>query len=186
MENFTFDVANFLIGMLVGVVVAFLLKLNSLKTLGLKLDKIGLDLGVEGFEKESTGNAVSVNAGGNVGDVAGGNIDKSINNSKFYQNLKQVLAAGNQNRTKIVRPERTRIISEDPMFGERLDKISRQNDDWFETYIGECLSNLSFKSQIARKIQEIESNGWHVETMNFDNVPGGLHINFEVSRIFQK
>lgn len=186
MENFTFDVANFLVGMLVGVVVTFLLKLNSLKTLGLKLDKIGLDLGVEGFEKESTGNAVSVNAGGNVGDVAGGNIDKSINNSKFYQNLKQVLEAGSQSLTKIVRPERIQIVSEDAMFAEKLDNISRQDDDWFETYINECLSNPSFKNQIVKKIQDIESKGWSVETMNFDNIRGGLHINFDVSRRFPR
>lgn len=186
MENFTFDIGNFLVGLLTGVVLAFISKLNSLKTLGLKLDKIGLDLGVEGFEKDSSGNSVSVNSGGNVGDVAGGNIDKSVNNSKFYQNLKQVLAGGNQSNAKIVRPKQIKIVSDDPVFAERLDNLSRENEDWFERYISECLSNDKFKSQIIKKIKEIELNGWNVETMNFDNIPGGLHINFEVRRMFPK
>ncbi|WLQ13317.1 hypothetical protein O5O45_26700 [Hahella aquimaris] len=188
MDAFTFDAANFLIGILVGAVASLFLKLNSLKTLGLKLDKIGLDLGVEGFENESARNSISINFDGNnssFGDVTTGNIDKSVVNSKFYRNIKHVLTAGSQRIAKILRQERIEIISDDLIFRERLDSIPRK-DDWFQKYINECLSSTSFRNQIIQRMQQFEANGWNVETMNFDNTKGGLVIIFEVSRRFHQ
>lgn len=75
------DWTSFAIGAVVGLVLAFLFKLHALKRLDLMLRKIGIELGVEGFEdkKSPLGSGVSVgDISGTAGDIAGRDIDKSI------------------------------------------------------------------------------------------------------------
>jgi hypothetical protein len=105
-ENIQFEPSNFMAGLIVGLVLAFLFKLSALKKLGLKLDKIGLDLGVEGFEpdKKQQGNAISVSdVSGTIGDVVVGNLDKSVKTSNFYKNLQSSIAKIVGERRGIIR-----------------------------------------------------------------------------------
>ena len=77
-----FDISSFLIGLILGVAVLAIIKLNSLKKLSLDLEKLGISLGIEGFtktdEKPDSSGGVHIEGGisGQTGDIAG-NIDKS-------------------------------------------------------------------------------------------------------------
>jgi hypothetical protein len=75
------DWTSFALGAVAGLVLAFLLKLHALKHLDLMLRRIGIELGIEGFEEKKApfGSGVSVgDISGTAGDIAGRDIDKSI------------------------------------------------------------------------------------------------------------
>jgi hypothetical protein len=81
------DPTSLLIGAIVGAVVAFILRLHVLKKLDLKLDKLGIGLGVEGFDKEEPRSGVNIGdvQGGISGDIAGRDMHKSSNFYKMLQ-----------------------------------------------------------------------------------------------------
>ncbi|NJK54216.1 MAG: hypothetical protein HC936_18160 [Leptolyngbyaceae cyanobacterium SU_3_3] len=75
------DWTSFALGAVAGLVLAFLFKLRDLKRLDLMLKRIGIELGVEGFEDKRTPSGSGVSLGdisGTAGDIAGRDIDKSI------------------------------------------------------------------------------------------------------------
>ncbi|EIZ1008235.1 hypothetical protein ACVF5D_004413 [Vibrio vulnificus] len=188
MEDIQLDTVSVIVGFVVGIVIASLLKLHSLKSLGVKVDKIGLDLGIEGFEKENTtsGNNISITGGNIGGDFSGGDMDKSIKDSKFYNNIKQMLPRGDNAAIHVENPKKTfsaKLISSDSSFRKTLDELSiGGQDDWFPKYIDLCFSNDIIISQIKAEIEKIESLNWVVMSIVLDNIPGGLHINFNAGK----
>lgn len=74
-----FDVASALIGILVGVVIGFLLKLRSLQELSLKVQNIGLSLGVKGFEEANDDGGTTIEVTGNQNKVAGRDWNEILN-----------------------------------------------------------------------------------------------------------
>jgi hypothetical protein len=176
----TFDLTSLLVGLLIGGVVAFLLRLNALKRLSLDIKKIGLNLGVEGFEEPSRGFQISGNVGG---DVAGRDMNKTDRSRNLYNTL-QALAA--DRRIKIRRPERIQAKTEDTRFGQSLQSLQREGGEWFPRWIDACLSRTEIRQQIDRRITEIQDDGWSVTSMTFDNIPGGVHVNFDVEKPYSR
>ena len=191
-SNFEFDIANFLIGTLTGFVLALLLRFRALKSLDLKLSKIGLVLGVEGADVEQPkGVKIGDVEGGISGDIAGGDIDKSttVNRaSPIYKSIRAALqdsATGMQRRG--IRQRRTvgvRAATDDPEFGEHLDLLQRNDEDWFPKWIAACLDRPDIKRQIDDKITEIRTSGWIPVSMVYDNTRGGLYINIEIEKAY--
>ncbi len=81
-----FDITSAVIGVLTGVILGFLLKLKSLQELSVKIQKIGLTLGVKGFEEQVEGGSSSVKTGkigkGFKGKIAGRDINETLNDIK--------------------------------------------------------------------------------------------------------
>lgn len=181
-DSYQFDLANVLVGILVGFVAAFLIRLSALKSLDLKLNKIGMDLGIEGFEPQGQ-------SGVRIGDIAGqvhGDIvgrDKSVSNffDKLQTSMQRVLGS----RTGI-RQRRTRRFqwqSDDPNFTLRLNAISRSyRDNWTQEWIDLCLSHTSCKQRIYEEIQKCRAEGWEPVFIDFDNHGSGIHVNLDVER----
>jgi hypothetical protein len=112
-----------------------LLRLRALKTLALKLNQIGVELGVEGFEPERQHRGIQVgDVSGQVGDIATGNIDKSVSN--FQRNLGKVFQGASQPRLQIKQTDSVHIESRDATFAERLKEIQMTHEEnWFDTYV---------------------------------------------------
>jgi hypothetical protein len=65
-----FDATNFILGAVLGTVMTFLLRLHALKSLQLDIKKLGVGLGVEGFEEKVSGNQ-KIDVSGSNNKVAG-------------------------------------------------------------------------------------------------------------------
>ncbi len=184
-ENIQFEPSNFMAGLVVGLVLAFLFKLSALKKLGLKLDKIGLDLGVEGFEsdKQHQGNAISFrDVSGTVGDVVSGNLDKSVKASNFYKNLQSSIARIVGERRGLMRRKKEifRWESNDANFISELKALNQNSvDNCTQKWIEQCLQNPDCQRQIQEVINLAQKSGWEPVRIDFDNHDNGVHINLE-------
>jgi hypothetical protein len=177
-----FNLSSLLIGVVIGALVAFLLKLNSLRRLELNLKKLGVFLGVEGFEEQPTSGVRIGDIGGDVsGDIAGGDIVKSSN---FYRNLQQVIAGSINRRLKMRRLEHLQFKSDDSDFAAYLERLRERNrnKDWFPLWIQACLNRPEIKRQIDQKLNSFRKDGWDPVLLGLDNIPGGIHLNVELER----
>jgi hypothetical protein len=104
-----------------------------------------------------------------------------------YSEIKQMLDS-NLSSIKID-PQETislRLKTTDEFLLNKLNDIKNRNEDnWSKKWIDECLKSPSFKSQIKDKILEIESQNKKVISLNFDNIPEGIHVNLIVSKFFE-
>jgi hypothetical protein len=76
----TIDWTSFAYGLVVGAVVVFLLRMFALRSLNLKLEQLGIALGVEGFEPKQPGMKGDVkirDISGRTGDI-GGTMNKDV------------------------------------------------------------------------------------------------------------
>jgi hypothetical protein len=180
-----FELQSFLIGLAAGLALMALLRLRALKTLALKLNQIGVELGVEGFEPERQHRGIQVgDVSGQVGDIATGNIDKSVSN--FHRNLKKVFQGASQPLLRVKRTDSVRVESRDTAFAERLKEIQQARaEDWFDTCVTECLARSELRRPLDEAIKDWERRGWTIETLSFDNHGAGLHVNAELSRPYR-
>jgi hypothetical protein len=90
----TFEPWSFILGCLAGLVAAFLFKLHGLKKLDLSIKKLGVGLGVEGFEEPApAGQSISVT--GNQNKVAGRDLIEKVEQlhtdfAEIRQSLSQI------------------------------------------------------------------------------------------------
>jgi hypothetical protein len=173
------DPTSLLIGAIVGAVVAFILRLHVLKKLDLKLDKLGIGLGIEGFDKEEPRSGVNIGdvQGGISGDIAGRDMHK---NSNFYKMLQAAT------REALVRTDRpgglmlqrsVRIESrtDDPSLVSQLTEIQRSQGKWIDDYYALYMSTEQFRGDIGQRVQELKEKGWRVSTVRpLDNIRDGL------------
>jgi hypothetical protein len=180
-DNYHFDLANVLVGILVGFVVAFLIRMSALKKLDLKLNKIGLDLGIDGFEPEQRAGVRTGDISGQVhGDIVGG--DKTVSTSNFFDKLQtsvqQVVGGGRGIRQR--RRHSFRWESRDSAFTSQLKDIARSHrDDWTREWIDHCLSHPDCRRLIRQEIERCRTDGWQPVAIDFDNHGDGVHVNLE-------
>ncbi|MBB1094515.1 hypothetical protein HUU61_24930 [Rhodopseudomonas palustris] len=198
------DWTSFMIGTVVGLTVAFLFKLHTLKRLDLMLKKVGIQLGVEGFEEKNPPSGVSIgDISGTAGDIAGRDIDKSIGknvdqkidkminkNSQFYQTVqqaakeatKQVLqgagAEGMEGGNPILqRTIRIESRSSDARLLSTLQSIQGRGDQWFDKYASAYFSSEDFRSGIDQLQRDIAQDGWYISIIRpIDNINNGLLV----------
>lgn len=183
-----FDIASFAIGCVVGLVAAAMMKLNALKDLSLKLNQIGVDLGISGFEPKngSTQTIGPVSGTGNEVNQAGRDINKTSNLYKTVQAALQEASGGSSTGVRIARTERVQLKKDDPQFAKRLEDIRKSNsEEWFPLWIEACLADPELKRQLDATIQRLRNDGWVPRVIGCDNIPGGLHVNLDVERDYQ-
>jgi hypothetical protein len=176
----TFDLASLLVGLLIGAVAAFLLRLQALKRLSLDIKKIGLNLGVEGFEEKPSG----PHFGGNfTGDFAGRDMTKDQRSYKNTNDLYSILA--DDHRAKIIRSDHLRATDDSPSFKRGLERLSKGEElsrDWIEY----SLQNSHIQQQIDTKLSQLERDGWKVRALRFDNISDGVAVGFEIERPYER
>lgn len=174
------DIYSLVIGGVVGLAAGFLFRLHSLKALNLKLTKIGVDLGLEGFEEKSEGVRIG-DISGQAGDIAGRDIDKS---SRFFRNLRQAITQSSPiSGLTLTKSITLHCRSENPVFIKTLEDIQQSDDDWFPRYIDACLSHPEFQSLLSAKISEIKATGWTPVRINsVDNIREGMMYKIDCSR----
>jgi hypothetical protein len=181
-----FNLTSFLLGSVLGAAVAFMLRVQALKSLSLKLDQLGVGLGIEGFEDKQTSSSLTIGdvEGGIRGDLAGRDINKGTSN--FYNNLRKALSANPRRRLRLIRSEHLQIRSNDHQFIEELRQIERKGDGWFGRYVDLCMENPEIQSAIHRKIQEIQNTAWEPVSLQFDNISEGIRVNIEIEQDYSK
>jgi hypothetical protein len=182
MEALHIDFASLGIGVLIGFISSILMKLKSLKNLGLKLDRIGLDLGVEGFDSLPSGNSITNSTVSAGSDVVLGN--KHSDSSKFYQNLNKIVQSSIKQEEKFFYSSFSEeIVIANQELREKITQIrsGRMN---LKDYTSAFFENREFLEIIKEKVSEFKVAGWAVEGITFDNTFGGIHINFKVKREF--
>jgi hypothetical protein len=182
----TFDLTSLLLGLLIGAILAFLLRLQALKRLSLDIRKIGFNLGVEGFEETKP---PGFHVGGNVGgDVAGRDMTKDqrryLEDRSIDQSTTVLEALAEDRAIKILRSDHIRATTTDKAFAQHLDNLQRGGGDWFPKWIDACLARSDIREQIDARITEFERDGWIVRTLSLENVPGGLHVNIDIARAY--
>lgn len=134
-------------------------------------------------------------------DLSGNNIKDSIVNQalgdinqkidRFNSAMSKVENAvinqnSNSNVPLIKKTERIRLETEDPRFLSRLRDIQEtRDDDWTWQWMEECISYPEFHEQLTTKIKNLESEGWKVGGLGFDNTTKGIHINMELEKPFE-
>jgi hypothetical protein len=184
----TFDLASLLVGLLLGAVGAFLLRLHALKRLSLDIRRIGITLGVEGFEEpvpETGGLRVGNISGSTVGDMAGGDIDKSRHEIDRSNRLSNVLQAIAQDRgVMIVRYESFDVRTSDPTFRDSF-KAKEEHADWADRdriWLEHCFDHPDIRQQVDTKVGGLQKDGWRVRMVDFDGLTEGIHIRLELQK----
>jgi hypothetical protein len=164
---------------IIGAVIAFLLRFQTLKKLSVDLRRIGLSLGVEGFDEKPVG----FHVGGDVGgDVAGRAIDKRQRHLDQSTNIQNALRAG---RATIIKSSNSiRIKSSNPAFQKKLADIQKKGGDWTRVWINACLKEPSIREGIGTRMSELKHNRWTIKSVVFDNDTDGLSTNFEIEKPF--
>lgn len=156
-------------GAVIGAVFAYLTRISALKLLSLRLDKLGIALGVEGFDrKESNKAGVSLNNinGSQVGDIAvGSTIDKSTNLRQFISNIDEKLEKStdeiNQKLGKLIGTDLDNMLStlkeaatnklkdkeEDESILKRIEDINCRMSD-----ISAILENFRKDGEASKKV----------------------------------
>lgn len=183
--KFTLDLVQFGAGALFGLFVGLLLRLRSLKSLDLKLNQIGLDLGIQGFQTPSgEGSILNTNKGNIGGDFVGR--DKTTTNQSFYDKLQKYVSASGRSNGQATARATLMVHTRDTEFSKTLRDIQRSNDDWSYKYFDACLKRTEFLDPMRAKIAELKANGWETRELSFDNHSSndmnGLHVSFHVAR----
>ncbi len=185
-----FDIASFLFGCVAGLVFASLLRLKALKELRLKLDKIGVDLGIEGFSETKSSDAPTqtiglVSGNGNEINQAGRDINKTSNLYKTVQAAAAAAIAKDGTQAPSVFQINTRFshYTQNPSFQAQLSNIQRSGDNnWFEKYCASYMSDAGFQSDLAQEVNRLQRAGWHVASVRpVDNLNQGLL--FEITSV---
>jgi hypothetical protein len=192
----TFDLASLLVGLLIGAVLAFLLRLHALKRLSLDVRKIGFSLGVEGFQEpvpETGGVRFGNVAGSMLGDIAGRDIKKSHHGAdqsrrlyNILQNISQLVERDGVARVTV--QESFRASSDHETLRQNLNQVSRDYfaTDRFRKWVATCLRHPDIREQIDRKVTELEEDGWNVRWLEFDNIENGIYIRFGLEKSYQE
>jgi len=180
------DLLNLGIGFVIGLVLAYLTKLKSLKRLELNLKNLGVALGVEGFEEkgsDSGGVKIKDVSGGKFGDIAGRDINK---NSYFYKAVQAATREALRGGSELPRLERTirfNSRSEDEDLLTRLRITQDHKEDWFDRYINTYIESQDFQDDLKMETQRLKNLGWEVMSVRpADNIDKGLMFELIVGR----
>ncbi|NNV55024.1 hypothetical protein [Limnovirga soli] len=104
--------------------------------------------------------------------------------------MKKALSNINQNSNSniplIKKLERITLETYDLRFLSHLRELQENSDeDWTWQWMDECIRYPEIHSQLTTKIKSLESEGWKVATLNFDNTTKGIHINMELEKPFK-
>ncbi|MEF8727528.1 MAG: hypothetical protein V5B34_04880 [Accumulibacter sp.] len=182
--EFNFDLVNFLLGSLTGLILTSLLRLHALKELRLKLNKIGVDLGIEGFDAPAVPNPPSQSIGnvsgqGNEINQAGRDINKTSNLFKTVQAAAAAAIAKGEHQSGTSFQLQTRLshYTQNPELSERLSQVQRSGDNWFEKYCSAYLQDSEFQRAVREEANRLRNQGWSVSTVRpVDNLNGGLLV----------
>jgi hypothetical protein len=149
-----FHITSFLIGLVVGLTIAFLLKLKSLKSLDLNLKKLGIGLGVQGFEEQDRPGVSIRDVSGDIsGDIAGRDVNK---NSSLYKNINAATMEAMSSKSIL----------------QKVIQLSLPNNPDFPEYGGDAdidtyLTNLSpgFKEELFGQIKDYLNNKWRISSI---------------------
>jgi len=163
------DLLNLGIGFVIGLVLAYLTKLKSLKRLELNLKNLGVALGVEGFEEK--------------GSDSGRDINK---NSYFYKAVQAATREALRGGSELPRLERTirfNSRSEDEDLLTRLRITQDHKEDWFDRYINTYIESQDFQDDLKMETQRLKNLGWEVMSVRpADNIDKGLMFELIVGR----
>lgn len=184
-----FDLASFLLGSVAGFVLMSILRLRALKELRLKLEAIGVDLGIQGFGEPEPANPPSQSIGnvsgqGNEINQAGRDINKTSN---LYKTVQAAAAAalsndGAPDRTVFQINTRFSHRTENQRLQAQLSSIQRSGDNWFEKYCASYMADTGFQSDLANETHRLQREGWHVASVRpVDNLDQGLL--FEITSV---
>jgi hypothetical protein len=177
------DINSLLVGIVIGAAIAFITKMATLKSLSLKLDKLGIGLGVEGFDKKELPAGVTIGdiSGSTTGDIAGRDVNK---NSYMYQAMQA--AAREAARIVLVEsksktPDQAKLqmvirfdakIQQDEIVKSKSipTRQFRGNE-----YYSEYFSSPSLLREIEQKEKELAKHGWKLTTIRpIDTTGNGL------------
>lgn len=85
----------------------------------------------------------------------------------------------------IERKDRINVESTDSKFINRLNRIQKEEDNWTQVWMDECLMNDEIRNKMEEKFSKLQKNGWRVVRMDLDNSMNGLHINVTLIRPFK-
>ena len=192
------------IGAVAGLALGFLLRLHALKRMDLMLKRIGVELGVEGYEEKPPPSGVTMGnvEGGISGNVAGRDIDNSIGKkvdqkidrlinkgSTIYQTVQQAAreatkqalygtdSDGIVSAPVLQRVMRQEIRLTDPRVLERLNQVRPGQPRWLDMYIDVVFASTEFRDQLERIGHELANDGWHIAVVQgLDNIADGLLV----------
>lgn len=181
------DWASFAIGAVAGAVFLAILRLHVLKKLDVKLDKLGIGLGIEGFEKPAEPSGVTVGniSGSSIGDIVGG--DK--NTSNYYRNIQaavQQAIAGRDSGAAIDlhRPLRLSLTTDDPQLLASLRQVQSSGRS-FEEYCRVYMESDAFARDLQAASEEAKRYGWEIQSVRpVDNLNNGLLVEATARRSF--
>ena len=181
----TIDWTSALVGLVAGLVLGALLRLHSLKRLDLSVRRLGLALGIEGFEEKPQPGGVKIgDVSGTVsGDIAGRDINK---NSYLYQAMQAaareaVRASGGP--PHVERSVRISSRTSDPQVREALRRTQDQSEGWVDRYIDAYLQSQDFRRDFTREAERLKRQGWSVVAVRpVDNINEGLMFELAVER----
>ena len=185
-----FDIYSLGIGIVLGLALAFIFRLHVLKRLDLKIDKIGVGLGVEGFEEKEKPPGVSIGdvSGEISGDIAGRDINK---NSNFYQTIEAATrdaVAKTMGRPDFDAPllqisYRFESRTNEPSLQAELKNIDTRDKKWFEKYIETYCNSSQFSSDIADEMSRLRNDGWNLNNVRaVDNIINGMLFEITASK----
>ncbi|WP_157476452.1 hypothetical protein [Lysobacter sp. Root690] len=188
--EFEFDLSSFLIGCLVGIVTLSILRLKALKELRLKLEAIGVDLGIEGFgETPSNPSAQSIGpVSGNSNEInqAGRDINKTSNLYKTMKAAAAAAAAAEDNKHPSSRifqlVTRFHHHTQNSSLKHSLSQIKGSGDNWPERYYAAYIADNQFKSDLSAELDRLAAYGWRFTTVRpIDNLDMG--VLFEITSV---
>ena len=149
-------------------------------------------------EKENTQTLTGNDIKDSIVNQALGDINQTIENFKSeiskighaiinqYPTIEQKLDLINANSLKpqIKKTEHLRLETDDFELRDELKQIfdEYRNDDYTWKWIEKCMAYPEFERKIKNKIQDLETQGWKIVSMNFDNTSNGIHINLDVEK----
>ncbi|GAB3013833.1 hypothetical protein GCM10027051_16340 [Niabella terrae] len=148
----------------------------------------------KGNSQTLTGNEIK----DSIVNQALGDINQKIDNFKSevskiehavvnqFPTIEQKLDLINNNSLKpqIKKTEHLRLETDDFELKDELKQIfdDYRNDDYTWKWIQKCMAYPEFDRKIKDKIQDLETQGWKIISMNFDNISNGIHINFDMEK----
>ena len=173
------DINSLLIGLVIGATIAFIIRITALKSLNLKLEKLGIGLGIEGFpEKESEASGVSTGniIGSTVGDIAGRD---NIKTSNFFKRIMAAANAGAAARGPLLRlSEHVNIKFSDSPEGREAAEAARRTGSQKEFFPTEPSQRI-----LRPYIEKYQDGGWRVAAVKFsDTGTDGFYVEFQLER----
>lgn len=112
------------------------------------------------------------------------NIKEAIVNQ--YPTIEKKLdEINNLGTIKITSTSTVNINFDDDFFAQKMKLIREQDrNNHLKKWIEESMKFPEINEKIHNEIQNIERDGWKVESMIFDNLPNGLYIRFNLEKPF--